>query len=174
VSEGYTGFLASKAQSGHGDGFVPDWMPDDLFAFQADLVDWSARRGRAAIFADCGLGKTPMQLTWAQNVLKHTGRPVLIVTPLAVSFQTEAEGRKFGVEAAISRDGTIPAGVTVTNYERLEHFDPARFGGVVCDESSAIKAFDGKRRAIVTEFMRTMPYRLHGCGIVALVTEHRV
>jgi hypothetical protein len=158
--ESYSAFLQSKAQAGHGDGFEADWMPPSLFLFQQDLVDWAARQGRAAIFADCGLGKTPMQLTWAQNVRQRTGRPVLIITPLAVSFQTEAEGRKFGVEAAISRDGSIPAGVTVTNYERLEHFDPAQFGGVVCDESSAIKAFDGKRRAIVTEFMRTMPYRL--------------
>ena len=160
MADAYAEFLAAKAQSGHGDGFAPDWMPPSLFLFQQDLVDWAARQGRAAIFADCGLGKTPMQLTWAENVRRLTGKPVLIVTPLAVSFQTEAEGRKFGIEAAISRDGAIPAGVTVTNYERLEHFDRDKFGGVVCDESSAIKAFDGKRRAIVTEFMRTMPYRL--------------
>jgi len=156
----YDDFLARKAQMGSAAGFEPLWIPDSLFPFQRELVDWSVRMGRCAVFADCGLGKTPMQLTWAENVRRHTGRPVLIVTPLAVSFQTEAEGRKFGVEAAISRDGSIPAAVTVTNYERLEHFDSAQFGGVVCDESSAIKAFDGKRRAIVTEFMRTMPYRL--------------
>jgi hypothetical protein len=112
------------------------------------------------VFADCGLGKTPMQLAWAQNVQRHTGKPVLVVTPLAVSFQTEAEAAKFGIEAAISRDGSVSAGITVTNYERLENFDPADFGGVVCDESSAIKSFDGKRRAIVTEFLRTLPYRL--------------
>jgi hypothetical protein len=156
----YEKFLASKAQSGDGSGFEPDWMPGSLFPFQRELTGWATRMGRGAIFADCGLGKTPMQLTWAENVHRHTGRPVLIVTPLAVSFQTEAEARKFGIEAAVSRDGRIPASITVTNYERLEHFDSAAFGGVVCDESSAIKAFDGKRRAIVTEFMRTLPYRL--------------
>ena len=132
--------------------------------FQAALVDWALRKGRGAIFADCGLGKTPMQLVWAENVRRHTGKPVLIVTPLAVSFQTEAEAAKFGIEAAISRDGTIAAGITVTNYERLEHFDPDHFGGVVCDESSAIKAFDGERRGDRDGVLRKMPVpaALHG------------
>lgn len=157
---GYAEFLASKAQLLDAGGFEPVWMPDWLFPFQAALVDWSVRMGRAAEFADCGLGKTPMQLAWAENVRRRTGKPVLVLTPLAVSFQTELEAAKFGIEAAISRDGTIPAGITITNYERLEHFDPDRFGGVVCDESSAIKAFDGRRRAVVTEFLRTLPYRL--------------
>lgn len=101
-----------------------------------------------------------MQLVWAENVRRETGRPVLIVTPLAVSLQTQQEAHKFGIDAATSRDGSIPAGVTITNYERLETFDREKFGGVVCDESSAIKAFDGKRRALVTEFMRAAPYRL--------------
>lgn len=103
---------------------------------------------------------TPMQLAWAENIRKETGKPVLIVTPLAVSFQTEAEADKFGIEAARSRDGKVAASITITNYDQLEKFDPDDFGGVVCDESSAIKSFDGQRRAIVTEFMRTMAYRL--------------
>jgi hypothetical protein len=156
----YAEFLARKAQMHNGDGPAPDWMPDWLFPFQRELVDWAVRMGRSAIFADCGLGKTPMQLTWAENIRRHTGKPVLIVTPLAVSFQTEREAAKFGLEAAVSRTGQVIAGMTITNYERLEKFTPADFGGVVCDESSAIKAFDGKRRAVVTEFLRTMPYRL--------------
>lgn len=156
----YAEFLAEKAQLDGDHGFEPLWLPDWLFGFQQDLVRWSTRKGRAAVFADCGLGKTPMQLTWAQNVHKRTGLPVLVVAPLAVSFQTEDEAAKFGVEAAVSRDGSVPAPVTVTNYERLHLFDPARFGGVVCDESSAIKAFDGVRRALVTEFLRKLPYRL--------------
>jgi hypothetical protein len=156
----YRAFLASKAQVADHGGFEPRNLPDHLFPFQRSLVDWSLRMGRSAIFADCGLGKTPCQLAWADEVYRHTGKPVLIVTPLAVSFQTEVEARKFGVDAATSRDGSIPAPVTVTNYERLEHFDPHKFGGVVCDESSAIKSFDGVRRAVVTEFMRTTPYRL--------------
>ena len=156
----YQEFLARRAQYGAAAGFAPLWMPEFLFDFQAALVDWAVRQGRGALFADCGLGKSAMELVWAENIRRHTGKPVLVVCPLAVSFQFEQEAQKFGVDAAVSRDGRIPAGITVTNYERLEHFDRDRFGGVVCDESSAIKAFDGKRRAIVTEFLRTVPYRL--------------
>lgn len=158
----YDEFLARKAQSNTGDGFAPTWLPDWLFDFQTNLVDWAIRQGRAALFADCGLGKSPMFLVWAENVRRRTNRPVLIVTPLAVSFQTVDEAAKFDIPAAISRDGTPADGgvITVTNYERLERFNPADYGGVVCDESSAIKSFDGTRRAIVTEFLRTMPYRL--------------
>jgi hypothetical protein len=160
VSGDYAAFLAAKAQAGEPSGFEPGELPAHLFGFQRHLTGWAVRTGRAALFADCGLGKTPMQLAWAGAMHERTGRPVLIVTPLAVSFQTEAEAAKFGTDAAISRAGAIPAPVTITNYERLEHFDPAGFGAVVCDESSAIKAFDGQRRAIVTEFLRTVRYRL--------------
>jgi hypothetical protein len=156
----YQEFLAAKAQADSGTGFAPSWIPDVLFPLQRHLVDWAVRMGRAAILADCGLGKSPMELTWAQNVYRHTGKPVLVLTPLAVSFQMEAEGAKFGVEAATSRDGRVAAPVTVTNYERLHLFDRSDFGGVVADESSAIKAYDGARRAIVTDFLRKMPYRL--------------
>lgn len=156
----YAEFLASKRQLGSEDGFKVDELPDFLFGFQRVLLDWALRQGRAGIFADCGLGKTPMQLAWANEVYKHTGKPVLIATPLAVSFQTEREAAKFGIDAAVSRDGTIVAPLTITNYERLHYFDSDKFGGMVCDESSAIKSFDGQRRAMVTEFMRLMPYRL--------------
>lgn len=156
----YRAFLTTKAQVADRGGFEPTNLPAHLFPFQQQLTTWATRMGRAAIFADCGLGKTPMQFAWADEVYRHTGLPVLIVTPLAVSFQTEAEARKFNVDAATSRDGSAPAPITVTNYERLEYFDPEKFGGVVCDESSAIKAYDGKRRAVVTEFLRTRPYRL--------------
>ena len=156
----YADFLASKAQTVDGDGFEPLWLPDFLFGFQSMLTGWAIRQGKAALFEDCGLGKSPQELVWAQNVWKHTGKPVLLLTPLGVTFQMAAEAEKFGIGAAISRNGKIPAEVTVTNYEQLEKFSPADFGGVVCDESSCIKAFDGKRRALVTEFLRTMPYRL--------------
>jgi hypothetical protein len=156
----YGAFLDRRAQDGDRDGFEPVWMPDFLFPFQAALVGWAIRQGRAAIFADCGLGKTPMQLVWAENIRRASGRPVLIVTPLAVGLQSEAEAAKFGIEAAISRDGTIRSPITITNYERLHHFDRTQFGGVVCDESSAIKSFDGVRRSLVTDFLRKMPYRL--------------
>ena len=156
----YSEFLERKTQLDGGDGFEPTWLPDFLFDFQSAMLDWAIPQGRGAIFADCGLGKTPMQLVWAENVRRHTGKPVLIVTPLAVSFQTKAEAAKFGIEADTSRDGKVAAGITITNYERLHLFEPTDFGGLVCDESSAIKSFDGVRRQIVTDFMRKMRYRL--------------
>lgn len=156
----YADFLERKTQLDGDDGFEPNWMPDFLFDFQRELVEWSALKGRGAIFADCGLGKTPMQLAWAENVRRHTGKPVLIVTPLAVSFQTKAEAAKFGIDADTSKDGTLTAGITITNYERLHLFEPSDLGGMVCDESSAIKSFDGVHRALVTDYMRKMRYRL--------------
>lgn len=156
----YQQFLARKMQLDGASGFEPDWMPDFLFPFQQSLTAWAVRKGRAAIFADCGLGKTPMQLVAAENIRRHTGKPVLILTPLAVSYQTQTEAAKFGIEAAVSRDGTLTAPITIANYERLHLFNRHAIGGVVCDESSAIKSFDGVRRAVVTDFMKKMRYRL--------------
>ena len=158
----YESFLDRKSQFGTGDGFEPVWVPDFLFDFQAALVEWAIRKGRAAIFADCGLGKTPMQLVWAENVARKTNRSVLIVTTLGDSGQAVREGTKFGIEVVRSRDGQRPAGagIVVTNYERLQHFNPIDFAGVVCNESSILKNFDGKTKAAVTEFLRTRPYRL--------------
>jgi DNA-binding CsgD family transcriptional regulator len=160
VIDEYRALLERRAQQDGMAGFEPLWMPDSLFGFQGEMTGWSVRMGRSALLADCGLGKSPMELTWAQNVYMHTGRPVLLQTPLGVTSQMCDEAAKFGIEAAVSRSGEIPAPVTVTNYERLHHFDRDRFGGVVCDESSCLKSFDGKRRALVTEFLRPMPYRL--------------
>jgi hypothetical protein len=156
----YADFLAARAQAASNHGFDPLWLPDWLYDFQQHLVTWALRAGRGALFADCGLGKTPQALTWAHNVHLHTGKPVLVITPLAVTHQFEREASKFGIDAAVSRDGAASAPIVVTNYERLEHFTTDQFGGVVCDESSAIKAFDGQRRALVTEFLRTHRYRL--------------
>lgn len=156
----YSEFLNRRSQIGTASGFDPLWMPDFLFDFQRSLVEWSLRKGRSAIFADCGLGKTPMQLVWAENVVRKTNKPVLIATPLAVSAQTVREAEKFGIEAKQSRDGTVSAKITVTNYERLHYFDHSQFAGVVCDESSGIKHFSAKRTGAVIDFMRTVPYRL--------------
>ncbi len=158
----YNGFLDKKRQLSSGGGFDPVWMPDFLFGFQKALVEWAVKRGRAAIFADCGLGKTPMQLVWAENVVRKTNRPVLIVTTLGDSLQTVHEAEKFGVAATRCQDGKTAADarVVITNYERLHRFDPEGFEGVVCNESSILKNFDGKTKAIVTEFLRTRPYRL--------------
>jgi hypothetical protein len=157
----YEQFLDAKLHTGLDHGFDPVWMPERLFPFQSALVDWACRKGRAAIFADCGLGKTAMQLTWAENVARKTGGRVLILTPLAVAFQTVTEGAKFGIEITHRRDG-LQAGdrIVVTNYERLHHFYPDDFEGVVCDESSILKNFDGETRKAVTDFMRKRPYRL--------------
>jgi hypothetical protein len=158
----YSAFLDRKAQLGGDHGFEPKWMPDFLFDFQRVLVEWALRRGRAAIFADCGLGKTPMQLVWAENVVRRTARPVLIATPLAVTYQLLREAEKFGIDAVRVVDGQIPndARVVVTNYERLDHFRSSDFSGMVCDESSILKNFDGVRRSTITEMMRRLPYRL--------------
>lgn len=156
----YTEFLDRRTQLGGAHGFDPRNLPDFLFPFQHDLVQWATRKGRAAIYADCGLGKTPMELVWADLVHRRTGRPVLVATPLAVAYQTADEAAKFSVEAAISRNGKPGSPITITNYDRLHLFDRHDYAGVVCDESSAIKAFDGARRALVTDFMRKTPYRL--------------
>lgn len=156
----YAEFIEAKAQLESGDGFAPAWLPPFLFDFQAHLVEWSLRKGRSAIFADCGMGKTPMQLVWAENVVRKTNRPALVLTPLAVSSQTIREGEKFGVEVKRSSDGKHSGGVVVTNYERLHHFNPDDFAGVVLDESSILKSFDGTTRLAITTFMRKTPYRL--------------
>ena len=128
-----------------------------LFPFQRDLVRWAVRKGRAALFADTGLGKTFMQLEWARLI----GAPrTLIVAPLSVARQTIREGQKIGIEVTYSRDGRAQGGMTITNYEMLEHFDPAEFGAVVLDESSILKALDGKTRKRLTAMFEDTPYRL--------------
>lgn len=158
----YQEFIHEKSQFGEGCGFVPDSLPGWLYDFQQALVGWSLKLGRSAIFADCGMGKTAMQLAWADAVVNQTNKSVLIVTPLAVGAQTIEEAAKFGIDAKRSRDGKTTSGarVWVTNYEQLEKFEPSQFAGVVCDESSAIKDFKSARKGIVVEFMRTIQYRL--------------
>ena len=156
----YSEFLERKSQLGTFSGFEPNFLPDFLFPFQRALTDWSIRKGKAAIFADCGLGKSIMELVWAQNVVQKENKPVLIVMPLAVSHQMLREGQKFGIACRRSNDGKVTSDITITNYERLHYFDCNDFSGVVCDESSILKNFDGVRRAAITEFMRMRPYRL--------------
>lgn len=157
----YEDFLSKRRHFGADSGFDATWLPDFLFPFQRDLVEWAVRKGRAAIFADCGLGKTAMQLTWAQNVVARTNKPVLLLTPLAVGPQTVKEAAKFGIDATRSLDGKHSgARVIVANYQRLHLFNPADFGGVVCDESSILKSYSGATRTAITDFMQTVPYRL--------------
>jgi len=161
----YDAFLADKRHYGalHGIEVDGSQINQMLYPFQRALVTWALHKGRAAIFADCGLGKTPMQLEWARLIATHTGKPVLIATPLAVGQQLVREAEKFGEEGcARVRDGSVPDGarIVVTNYERLHLFNPRDFAGMVCDESSILKNFDGQRKATITEFMRCLPYRL--------------
>jgi superfamily II DNA or RNA helicase len=163
----YSVFLDRKSQLGGCSGFAPLWIPDKMFDFQKFLLEWSLLKGRGAVLADCGLGKTFIELAWAQNVLQKTNRPVLILTPLAVGQQTVDEGVKFGIEATRSRDGKHRGGIIVTNYEKLHHFDALDFAGVVCDESSILKHFSGATQSAVTRFMLKVPYRLLGTATAA-------
>ena len=153
----YQDFIASKRIT-----FTPrsvtrsDRLNPALFDFQVKIVEWALSKGRAAIFADCGLGKTLMQLEWA----RHVPGDVLILTPLAVARQTEEEARRFGIDAAVSRDGTRAASITITNYQQLHKFDVSSFEGIVLDESSILKAFTGKTRNAIIEAASSVPFRL--------------
>jgi len=158
----YREFIETKSQLSGNFGFKPLFVPDYLFDFQKHLVEWALMKGRSAIFADCGLGKTPISLVFAQNIVEKTNKNVLILTPLAVTHQFEKEGVKFNVECKKSRNGKANGKITVTNYQQLEKFDSNDFVGCVCDESSAIKNFTGQTKKNVTRFMNKMPYRL--CG----------
>ena len=156
----YSQFLRKKTHEGANHGFDPLFMPSGLKDFQAAMVQWAIEKGRAAMFEDCGMGKTFQSLVWAQNVAQYTNKPVLVLTPLAVAQQTVREGEKFGIEVCRSMDGSVSGDIVVTNYQRLHEFDSSMFGGVVCDESSILKNFDGAFKAEITEFMRKVPYRL--------------
>jgi hypothetical protein len=159
----YRDFIESKTKISESHGFTvdADTLHGGLFPFQRDIVRWALAKGRAAIFADCGLGKTVMQLVWADQVCKRTEKPVLILAPLAVAAQTAAEASRFGMWAkVVESDKDVVAGINITNYEKLDRFDTSVFGGVVLDESSILKSFTGKvRTQLINQFART-PYRL--------------
>ena len=157
----YQDFIEQKTSISGNFGFEPTFMPSAAFDFQRSLIEWAVRKGRAAIFADCGMGKSLMQLAFAQNVIERENKPVLILTPLAVGAQTVKEAAKFGIEAERSLDGKhTGARVVVANYQRLHLFDPNDFAGTVCDESSILKNFDGVTKEAVTNFMLKQKYRL--------------
>lgn len=169
----YTDFLNHKSQIGGVSGFKPIWMPSFLKDFQTHLCNWGIEKGRGLIAADCGLGKTPMQLVVQENFVRHTNRSGLLLTPLGVSAQTMREAEKFGVDVFRSKDGKFPSGarIVVTNYERLHHFNPSDFSSVSCDESGVLKNFDSVTRDSVTEFMRTIPFRVL-CTATAAPNDH--
>jgi DNA modification methylase len=158
----YDTFIASKVRRNLAAGFEPQPIKAPLFDWQKSVVRWAIRNGRAALFEECGLGKTLQQLEWARQVSAHAKAPVLILTPLAVSHQTAAEGKKFGIPCKVVADQSSVrgAGVFITNYEKLEHFEPSAFIGVVLDESSCLKAFTGKTRIALTRAFADTRYRL--------------
>jgi hypothetical protein len=159
----YADFLASKRLVSESSGFDVDESELNplMFPFQRKVTSWALRRGRAAMFEDCGLGKSVQELEWANRVHKHTGGNVLILTPLAVGPQMVREGDKFGIECHVAgTQADVKPGISVTNYERLHHFDRSKFSGLVCDESGILKSYDGSTRKAITEFGRPIPYRL--------------
>lgn len=161
----YQEFLESKIKNIDAAGFDCGDINPMLFDFQDHIVRTALKKGRYAIFADCGLGKTAMQLVWADKVVKHTHKPVLILAPLAVSGQTVLEGLKFHVHVQrwyddLNKRSAIPEGIYITNYEQLEKIDTSYFSGIVLDESSILKNFEGAIRNRVIEGFAQTPYKL--------------
>ena len=172
ILDEYGSFIQAKAETSIAAGFEPKDMGGDLFDFQRAIVEWACKRGRAAIFADTGLGKTAMQVEWARQVNEHTGGDVLIAAPLCVAQQTVEEAAKFGIHVRYCRDQKdSKPGITITNYEMLERFNPADFAGVVLDESSILKAHDSKTRARITAMFRDTPYKL-SCTATPSPNDH--
>lgn len=157
----YEQLLHRKLASVKPSGFTPGALPLSLFPHQVALVRWAVRLGRAAIFADTGLGKSRMQLAWAQAVHQHTGRDVLILAPLAVAAQTVQEGAELGIKVTLCKEQShIQPGLNITNYDRLHRFDASQFVGVVLDESSCIKHHDAKTLKTLLEAFSQTPYKL--------------
>ncbi len=158
----YAEFVRDKfvahTPSGIASGFS---LPGSMFHHQSALTAWALRRGRAAVFADTGLGKMLIELAWADAVRRHTKRPVMIHTPLAVAAQIAAEGRRFGIEATVVREASeLTPGINIANYERLHKFDTSVFGGVVLDESGCIKHHDAKTFRALTDAYLDTPFKL--------------
>ena len=159
----YNAFINSKSKMSESHGFDIDtgMLNKHLFDFQRDIVKWALAKGKAAIFADCGLGKTLMQLSWAYEIYLHTGGSVLILAPLAVAAQTQSEGARFDIPVTICEsDDDIVPGVNITNYEKLGRFNTDNLIGVVLDESSILKSFTGKVRTDLINRFSNTPYRL--------------
>jgi len=157
----YAEFVAAKTILDHPHGIKFNGaLNSNLFPFQRDIVDWAIKRGRSAIFAGTGLGKTLMQLSWADALWRQEEIKTLILTPLAVAQQTVQEAAKFGIMgASYSSDGTAYP-LTITNYDRVDRFDMGDFGAVILDESSIIKSHDGKTRQYLTEVCRDINFKL--------------
>lgn len=156
----YKQFLENKKHSIGNFGFKANYIPDYAFDFQKFIIEKAIAKGRIGVFADTGLGKTLMQISIANNIIRHTNKKVLILTPLAVAFQFILEAEKLGIDdIEYSKDGKHTKKIVICNYERLHYFDSSDFEGVICDESSILKNFDGKIKAEVTNFVKKIPYR---------------
>jgi len=156
----YQEFLERKKHTIGNFGFEPNYIPEMAFDFQKEIITRAVNKGRIAIFADTGLGKTLIQLSIAKNIVNHTNKKVLILTPLAVAFQFIIEAQKLGIDdIEYSKDGKHTKKIVICNYERLHYFDSKDFEGVILDESSILKNFDGRTKWAVTDFMKKIPYR---------------
>ena len=156
----YKQFLETKKHLIGSFGFEPNYMPNMAFDFQRYIIEKAVKKGRMAVFADTGLGKTLIQLSIAKNIVNHTNKNVLILTPLAVAFQFILEAEKLGIDdIEYSKDGKHTKKIVICNYERLHYFDSKNFEGVILDESSILKNFDGKIKNQVTTFVKKIPYR---------------
>lgn len=156
----YEEFLKRKRHSIGEFGFTPNYYPDIAFDFQRFIIEKAVKKGRVAVFADTGLGKTLIQLSIAKNIVQHTNKNVLILTPLAVAFQFILEAEKLGIDdIEYSKDGSFTKKIVICNYERLHYFNENDFVGVILDESSILKNFDGKIKSQVTAFVKKIPYR---------------
>jgi hypothetical protein len=156
----YFDFIEKKRHTIGDFGFEPNYIPEMAFDFQRAIIERAVKKGRIAIFADTGLGKTLIQLSIAKNIIQHTNQRVLILTPLAVAFQFILEAEKLGIDdIEYSKDGKFTKKIVICNYERLHYFDSKDFVGVILDESSILKNFDGKIKEQVTAFVKKIPFR---------------
>jgi len=156
-------------------GFTPKGeLNPNLFDWQATIVDWAIRRGRAALFEECGLGKTLQQLAWAEQIAKHTNKPVVLHCPVGVRHQTKRESEKFGIDVDVviaNESSDVITGINLVNYEKLHHFDTSVFAGVVLDESSILKNYTGKTKRQLIECYSRTPYRL-ACTATPAPNDH--
>lgn len=160
VKMDYKTFIESKKHTQQDYGIEPRYMPVELFDYQRHVTEYAIRKGRCAVFLDTGLGKTLIELTVAQNYAEATGKPVLIITPLAVAFQFVKEADRFGMEPVeYSKNGKFNSKIVVANYERLDKFKPSDFDCVILDESSILKNFEGAIKAQVTSFLKQVKFR---------------
>jgi len=157
----YNDFLETKKHLIGDFGFEPNFIPNCAFDFQRYIIEIAVKKGRMAVFADTGLGKTLIQLSIAQNVVNHTNKRVLILTPLAVGFQFVKEAKTLSITDDIeqTKDGNYTKKIVVCNYERLQYLEPDDFECVILDESSILKNFDGKIKEQITTFIKKVKYR---------------